>query len=72
MDNSKLVTRCMKCKVPVEFRVDERKVLRNGTVLMLGNCPLCGKRVSRITGREFVNAIGDGGIRPAKEPVMPK
>lgn len=44
-------TRCMPCKQPVPFVADSTRVTKNGTQMAMGRCPICGGRVSKITGK---------------------
>lgn len=43
--------RCMKCKTQVEIKDPEEKVSKNNMKYVIGVCPNCGTRVSRILGK---------------------
>ena len=43
--------RCMKCKKQVEIKDGEEKITKNNMRIILGLCPVCGTKVSRILGK---------------------
>ena len=42
---------CHKCKKLVEMVNQKKKVTKNGLDYVLGNCPVCSLKVSRILGK---------------------
>jgi hypothetical protein len=43
--------RCMKCKKQVEIKDGKERVTVNGMRMVMGTCPKCGTKVSRILGK---------------------
>ena len=43
--------RCMKCKKQVEIKDPKERVTKNKMKMMMGLCPKCGTKVSRILGK---------------------
>lgn len=44
---------CLSCKKKVEIKPESKKMNKNGTYTVMGNCPNCGRKLAVIVSKEM-------------------